>query len=339
VPSTNHANLLKRSKTTELSKKNESSTARAASSSASFVQPSTETYSQSRTEEAQKLMEDRKKERMKALTRNLEVCDLLDMRNPQSVAEYAPGIYKHLHNEEIINQYPADFMGNQTEITEKMRACLVDWIGELHYKFKMWPETLYVTIAIIDKYLQNEGALAKKQMQVLGLTALHIAGKYEEIYPPELKHLIQVTGDKSVTREEIVRMEFKIIQALDFNFTFPSTLRFMERLARVAQVSDKTQMLAQYFCDTSLLDCTLMKELPSKVAAIAVYAALKLSKGGQGSVWNATLTKNSGYKEEEVRGMATELVNYVRSIEKSSLQTFFKKYGTPRFLEVSGLLE
>jgi hypothetical protein len=47
------------------------------------------------------IMEDRRKERMKTLTRNLEVCDLLDMRNPQSVAEYAPAIYKHMLAEEI----------------------------------------------------------------------------------------------------------------------------------------------------------------------------------------------------------------------------------------------
>ena len=46
-------------------------------------------------------MEDRRKERMKTLTRNLEVCDLLDMRNPQSVAEYAPQIYKNMHIEEL----------------------------------------------------------------------------------------------------------------------------------------------------------------------------------------------------------------------------------------------
>jgi len=35
-------------------------------------------------------MDDRRKDRLKALTRTLEVCDLLDMRNPQSTAEYAP---------------------------------------------------------------------------------------------------------------------------------------------------------------------------------------------------------------------------------------------------------
>lgn len=46
--------------------------------------------SQAKMDEVARLMEERRKERMKTLTRNLEVCDLLDIRNPQSVAEFAP---------------------------------------------------------------------------------------------------------------------------------------------------------------------------------------------------------------------------------------------------------
>jgi hypothetical protein len=109
-------------------------------------------------------MEERRKERMKTLTRNLEVCDLLDMRNPQSVSEYAPSIYKHMHHEELQNLYSNEFMQNQTEVTEKMRAYLIDWIAELHFKFKLWPETLYVCVGIIDKFLMVEPNFKKKDL-------------------------------------------------------------------------------------------------------------------------------------------------------------------------------
>ena len=82
----------------------------------------------------------------------------------------------------------------------------------------------------------------------------------------------------------------------------------MERFARIAQVNEKTSFLAQYLCDVCLLDCTLMKERPSKLAAVAIYASQKVIRGGSESVWNATLTKNTGYKEEQVRGMAIDLL-------------------------------
>lgn len=112
-----------------------------------------------------KIVEDRRRERMKTLTRNLEVCDLLDIRNPQSVAEYAPQIYRFLHSEENRHLYPAEFLvGNQSEITEKMRAYLIDWLSELHLKFKLWPETLYVCVGIIDKYIVAQPDIQKKDL-------------------------------------------------------------------------------------------------------------------------------------------------------------------------------
>ena len=115
-----------------------------------------------------------------------------------------------MYQEEIQHLYPDEFMLNQSEVTEKMRAYLIDWISELHLKFKLWPETLYVCIGIIDKFLITEPDFKKKDLQCLGITALHIAGKYEEIYPPELKHILRVT-DNAVSKDQVLKLEFKIL--------------------------------------------------------------------------------------------------------------------------------
>jgi hypothetical protein len=152
---------------------------------------------------------------MKGLTRNLEVCDLLDMRNVQSVAEHAPKITSFLLQEEKQYVLPDDFMANQAEVTEKMRAYLVDWLAELHFRFQLWSETLYVTIGIIDRFLAIETNLKKSEMQCLGITALHIAGKYEEIYPPELRKILKITNDV-VPRKDVIDMEFRVLIALQF---------------------------------------------------------------------------------------------------------------------------
>lgn len=101
---------------------------------------------------------------MKGLTRNLEVCDLLDMRDVQCVAEHAPKITSCLLEEEKNFILPSDFLKNQEEVTEKMRAYLVDWLAELHYKFKMWAETLYVCIGIIDHFLSQDNTIKKKEL-------------------------------------------------------------------------------------------------------------------------------------------------------------------------------
>jgi len=229
-------------------------------------------------------------------------------------------------------------MSNQTEITEKMRAYLIDWLTELHLKFKLWTETMYVCVGIIDKMLIAEPNFKKKDLQCLGITALHIAGKYEEIYPPELRNILKVT-DNAVSKDHVLALEFRILQKLDFNLTFPSIFRFMERFCRVAQVNERTQTLAQYLCESCLLDCTLMKEKPSKLAAVSLYAAQRAVKGTHANVWSATLAKSTGYKEDELRGMAVDLLQFIKNVENSSLQSIFKKYSSPKFLEVAKLLE
>lgn len=130
------------------------------------------------------------------------MCDLLDLKKVQCVSEFAPDITKFLLREEKTFLLPDNFLApdDTCEVTEKMRAYLVDWLAELHFKFKMWQETLYVTVGIIDRFLALTPDLKKNDLQCLGITALHIAGKYEEIYPPELKNLLRVT-DNAVTKE------------------------------------------------------------------------------------------------------------------------------------------
>ena len=86
--------------------------------------------------------------------------------------------------------YPSDFLPQEREdselINDRYRKYLIDWLAELHYKFRMWPETLFVAVGIIDKFLIKTPSFKRTDLQTLGITALHIAGKYEEIYPPEL---------------------------------------------------------------------------------------------------------------------------------------------------------
>jgi hypothetical protein len=90
----------------------------------------------------------------------------------------------------------------QTDINEKMRAILVDWLIEVHYKFKLMPETLFLTVNLIDRFLEKIDVVRTK-LQLVGVTAMLIACKYEEIYAPEVRDFVYIT-DKAYTREEIL---------------------------------------------------------------------------------------------------------------------------------------
>ena len=87
----------------------------------------------------------------------------------------------------------------QTEINEKMRAVLISWLVEVHIKFKLLPETLFLTVNIIDRYTEKR-QVSRTNYQLLGVAAMLIASKYEEIYAPEVNDFVYMT-DKAYTRD------------------------------------------------------------------------------------------------------------------------------------------
>jgi len=123
------------------------------------------------------------------------------------------------------------YMKNQSDINEKMRAILIDWLVEVHLKFKLYPETLYLTVNLIDRYLEKEEVL-RQHLQLVGVTSMLIASKYEEIYAPEVRDFVYIT-DKAYTKEEILEMEGRILTKIEFNVTTPSSYRFLERFCKV----------------------------------------------------------------------------------------------------------
>ncbi len=127
--------------------------------------------------------------------------DQKDIGDPQACAEYVGCIAANLLKQEAQDQPQPFYMTRQVDINEKMRAILVDWIIEVHLKFKLLPETLFLTISLIDRYLERV-QIKRNNLQLVGVTAMLIASKYEEIYAPEVRDFVYIT-DNAYTKEEI----------------------------------------------------------------------------------------------------------------------------------------
>jgi len=154
--------------------------------------------------------------------------DAKTLENTLECSEYANDIFSHLKLTELKFIPKPGYMKNQTDINEKMRAILIDWLVEVHLKFKLFSETLYLTVNLIDRYLEKENVL-RQHLQLVGVTSMLIASKYEEIYAPEVRDFVYIT-DQAYTKEEILAMEYKILTTLEFNVTTPSSFRFLERI-------------------------------------------------------------------------------------------------------------
>jgi hypothetical protein len=122
-----------------------------------------------------------------------------------------------------------DFL-NGTQVKEKHRRKLYEWLSDFMRKFRLLPETFFITCKIIDLAIQKMGC-KQSELHLLSLGALLIAMKYEEIYPPSLKNIIRAASrEPDFTAKDVIEMEYKILQALDFDLTFPTAFRFLMRI-------------------------------------------------------------------------------------------------------------
>ena len=258
--------------------------------------------------------------------------DRADIGNTQQVAEFAAAICTHLLGSEEQFLPSPYYMSKQNDINEKMRAILVDWIIEVHLKFKLRPETLFLTISLIDRFLEKTKIMRTK-LQLVGVTAMLIASKYEEIYAPEVRDFVFIT-DNAYTKEEIFAMEYSMLSVLEFSVTTPSAYSFLERFAKVANASLRLWNLARYLIELPLIEQRMLKYSPSNLAASAIYLALKIIYRGDGE-WTPALTNHSGYSEHQLRACAKDMCILLAGIEKCSLQAVRKKFTLQRFMEVA----
>jgi transcription initiation factor TFIIIB Brf1 subunit/transcription initiation factor TFIIB len=214
-----------------------------------------------------------------------------------------------------------------------MRAILIDWLIEVHQKFRLRSETLFVTVNLIDRYASKQH-IAKSELQLVGVSCMLVASKYEEIYPPVLRDFVQICN-KSFSAPQILGMEQKVLFALDFDVKSHSPLRFLERYAKHAELGEEAFFFAQYLLEIALLDYRTLKHLPSTHASAAIYISQKLFKNPD--PWPQKLVQESAHSKEKIKPCAFEMCNLLHKIEKSNVQAVFKKFQTAKYKSVAKL--
>ena len=135
---------------------------------------------------------------------------------------------------------------------------------------------------------------------MLGVAAILVATKYEEIYAPDLKDLLSISENK-FSKEDVLQMEFQILTTLQFNFLVPSALRFLERYRKLSNTASDDQIFffAQYLCEISLLDSFLLKHKQSEIAAASFILSTRAIK--KINAWNGDMEKWTSYKEKDLK--------------------------------------
>lgn len=227
----------------------------------------------------------------------------------------------------------------QTEITPRMRAILVDWLVDVHQKFKLRSTTLYLTINILDRYIGLEN-INRTKLQLVGLACMMVAGKHEEIYPSCAEDFVHI-ADKSFSLGDLLAMEAEILRVLKWEVSAPTIPMFAARslkaMSAVSEMSEDVKHMAAYVSELSLVDGCVNLFTPSEIAAGSVSLANEIC--GRGGEWNENMELHSGVARRTLAVCARELrrifEHEIDVVGRNKLTAVRRKYSAAQFSSVS----
>lgn len=209
----------------------------------------------------------------------VEDLDADDVFDPLMVSEYVNEIFDYMKELEISTMANHSYMDNQPELEWKMRGILVDWLLEVHTRFRLLPETLFLAVNIIDRFLSCK-VVQLDRLQLVGVTAMFIASKYEEVLSPHVQNFRHVADD-GFTEEEILQAEKFVLQALDYDLSYPNPMNFLRRISKADNYDVQTRTFGKYLLEISCLDHRFIEYPPSHVSAAAMYLARLVNESGE----------------------------------------------------------
>ncbi|XP_044946451.1 cyclin-A3-2-like [Hordeum vulgare subsp. vulgare] len=261
----------------------------------------------------------------------------------QLSGSYASDIYTYLRTMEVEapRRPAADYIETvQTDVTANMRAILIDWLVEVAEEYKLVADTLYLTVSYVDRFL-SANPLSRNRLQLLGVAAMLIASKYEEISPPHVEDFCYIT-DNTYTRQELLTMESDILKLLNFEIGSPTIKTFIRRFTRSGPEDKKRsslllEFMGSYLAELSLLDYSCLRFLPSVVAASSIFLA-RLTIGPDTNPWGKEMHKLTGYGASELKDCIIAIHDLQLNRKGPSLPAIRDKYKQHRFKCVSMLL-
>ena len=249
--------------------------------------------------------------------------------------EYMNESYSNLLEEEksLIIKPKYGYMSFQTDINEKMRAILVDWIVEIHDKFHLKSQTLYHTIWLIDTYLSIK-YIKRSDFQLLGLGCLYISCKFYEIYYPQLKECVEAT-DGAYSKEDLLKIEKDILKTINYNLLSPSQDDFYNIISKYFGFNEKQYFLGKYFMENSLIDYNMIKYSPSVIAISCIYIVMKFFNLSNYKKLYSTSIIYEKCPQKIIKDTARELCFLVKNLNCSEFKAIKEKYSNEEYCKVA----
>lgn len=265
------------------------------------------------------------------LVYDLEVSGLSS--DPRDCREYAKRSFHHLRDLELRRRPRVNYMSKQRDINMTMRAMLIDWLVDVTTEFELCSETLFVTVNLIDRFLSLMH-VARSRLQLVGVAAMLIASKFEEIHAPYVREFVYIC-DFTYTAEEITLMELQILSSLKFDICCATIHAFANRFLKFIHADEQTNNLVFYLIELSLLEYNFIHFVSSEIAASAIVLALHTLHKPH---WNQNMHQFFGYSLDDLLDECIpQLFTVFQQAHSSNLRAIFDKYNVPALHYVARL--
>ncbi|KAI5316774.1 hypothetical protein L3X38_036481 [Prunus dulcis] len=242
-----------------------------------------------------------------------ELPSIDDDCNQLEVSDYVDDIYLYYWVSEAQNPPLENFMLIQADITPHMRGILVNWLIEVHFKFELMQETLYLMLVSLHSCWHQNTRI---------------------FWHPRVRELISISAE-SYTRDQVLRMEKLMLKKLKFRLNAPTPYVFMLRFLKAAQSEPKLEHLAFYLIELCLVEYEASRFKPSLLCAAALYVArctLQIT-----AAWTPLLCKHARYDVSQIRDCAEMILKVQKVARVGRLKVTYEKYMRPDLSGVAAI--
>lgn len=252
------------------------------------------------------------------------------------VVEYTNEIFSHLYKREKDTTPTHNYLVDTQSayyLRPSMRAILIDWLVEVHEKFQCYPETLFLTINLMDRFLsKNKVTLSK--LQLLAVTSLFIAAKFEEVNLPKLSDYAYIT-DGAASKNDIKNAEMFMLTSLEFNIGWPNPMNFLRRISKADRYDFQTRSIAKFLLEFIMCCHKFVDIKPSVTSAMAMFVAKKITEKDQTKpIWDETFKHYSGgidpLNDSDFQSNCKKLIKEIAN-PTTKLDSLVLKFKKPRY--------
>jgi len=246
--------------------------------------------------------------------------------------EYQPDVIEYMHEMDSQTRPVVETIDLQPELQWYMRPYLIDFLIEIHLQYRLRPETLYLAINVIDRYVSKR-VVFKKHYQLVGCAALWIAAKYEDA--KERVPSVQELGTMccgAYEESSFLQMEGHVLSTIGWQLGHPTAeawLRLFSIGAHREQAGEfeaaSTGHLARFMMELTLFHRSYVGLKSSDIAA----GALLLSRYILGK------PRRASDESEGILAVARLLDSHLGEHMSSISAVVMKKYAHGHFSRAS----